>query len=194
MTSKNQITARDRIIETALELFYKQGYLATGINQIISESQVAKATFYAQFASKESLCIAYLQERHKIWMSWLADSISDDWEPREKILGIFSFLKKWMQESNYRGCAFLNIASEVPLAESKIRNEVVKHKNSLQTFILESLLDLVTDQKHKPNIGPEELAKTIYVLVEGAIVASQNYNALWPIEAAQNAVEILINE
>jgi AcrR family transcriptional regulator len=66
---------RDRIIDTALRLFYEQGYLATGINQIIAESQVAKATFYSHFPSKENLCIAYLQARHVVWMKWLEDSV-----------------------------------------------------------------------------------------------------------------------
>lgn len=195
MSKKNEITARDRIIETALDLFYKQGYLATGINQIISESQVAKATFYAHFASKESLCIAYLQARHKIWMGWLTQSVESKQSPREKLIGIFSFLQKWMQESNYRGCAFLNIASEVPLAESEIRNEVVRHKNSLQKFIFDTILDFFESKKRdEPTSDPEGLAKIIYVLVEGAIVSSQNYGAIWPIEAAQHAVDVLLAE
>lgn len=194
MASKNEISARERIIETALDLFYKQGYLATGINQVISEAKVAKATFYANFASKESLCIAYLQTRHEIWMGWLRESVDHNPNPRERLLGIFSFLQNWMQESNFRGCAFLNIASEVPLAESGIRNEVVKHKNNLQEFISGALFDLVAGQKYKPGLDYDELAKMIYVLVEGAIVSSQNYSAVWPIVAARKAVEVLLTE
>ncbi|MCB2182101.1 MAG: TetR/AcrR family transcriptional regulator [Desulfobulbaceae bacterium] len=194
MATKNENTARDRIIETALNLFYKQGYLATGINQIISESQVAKATFYANFPSKEALCLAYLQARHKIWMGWLTDSIKSDSAPRKKLTGIFSFLKEWMQESNYRGCAFLNIASEVPLADSEIRNEVVKHKNSLQKYILETMADFFESKDEPTSSDPVELAKIVYILVEGAIVSSQNYSSVWPIEAAQKAVEALIGE
>lgn len=192
MTRKNEITARDRIIQTALDLFYKQGYLATGINQIISESEVAKATFYANFSSKESLCIAYLQARHKIWMGWLTESVDNNQNPRERLLGIFTFLQNWMQESHFRGCAFLNIASEVPFVDSEIRNEVVKHKNSLQKYILGALFDLVESQEYKPNFEPEELAKIIYVLAEGAIVSSQNYSDIWPIVAARKAVEVLL--
>lgn len=193
MSQKNENTARDRIIETALNLFYKQGYLATGINQIIAESQVAKATFYAQFPSKEALCIAYLQARHKIWMDWLTTSIQRNAAPKEKLLGIFSFLKQWMQESNFRGCAFLNIASEVPLSDSEIRNEVIKHKNELQNYIKEILVDVFESDKGRTALDAEKIAKTVYVLVEGAIVASQNYSSIWPIESAQAAVETLLS-
>jgi AcrR family transcriptional regulator len=194
MLPNKENTARERIIDTALNLFYKQGYLATGINQIIAESHVAKATFYTQFPSKEALCIAYLQARHTIWMGWLTDSIQRNATPKEKLLGIFSFLKQWLQESNYRGCAFLNIISEVPLSDSKIRNEVIKHKNGLQKYIKETIADIFELDQGSINIDPEKLAKTVYVLVEGAIVSSQNYNAIWPIETAQEAVEILLSE
>ena len=194
MLSNKENTARDRIIDTALNLFYKQGYLATGINQIIAESQVAKATFYAQFPSKEALCIAYLQARHTIWMGWLIDSIQRNATPKEKLIGIFSFLKQWLQESNYRGCAFLNIISEVPRSDSEIRNEVIKHKNGLQKYIKETIIDMFDSDQGKFHIDPDKLAKTVYVLVEGAIVSSQNYNAIWPIETAQETVEILLSE
>lgn len=194
MSTKNESNARDRIIATALNLFYKQGYLATGINQIIAESQVAKATFYSHFASKEALCIAYLQARHTIWMGWLKDSVKIDSPPKDKLFGIFSFLKQWMKESNYRGCAFLNIASEVPLKDTEIRNEVIKHKNDLQKYIREILIDIVDSNKLPANFDSKSTAKIVYVLVEGAIVSSQNYNEIWPIESAQQAVEKLLTE
>lgn len=183
------MTARDRMIETALNLFYKQGYLATGINQIIAESRVAKATFYAHFASKEALCIAYLQARHRLWMSWLADSITSHADPKARLLGIFSFLKQWMQDSGFRGCAFLNIAAEVPFADSQIRSEVIKHKDQLQQYIREIIAEIISSNHARLDFETDDLADAVYVLIEGAIVASQNYSAVWPIEAAQKAVE-----
>ncbi len=67
--------ARERIVQTALDLFYRQGYLATGINQVIAEAGVSKNTFYYYFPSKEDLCLAYLQERHKVWTGWLQATI-----------------------------------------------------------------------------------------------------------------------
>lgn len=189
MARKNENNARDRIIETALDLFYKQGYLATGINQIIAESKVAKATFYSNFASKEMLCIAYLQARHTIWMGWLKEYVAQSETDKEKLYAVFSFLKKWMQESNFRGCAFLNIASEIPLSESKIRIEVIKHKNSLQAFLYGIVVESLSAKR-----TAKSTTKAIYVLIEGAIVASQNYNDVWPIESAEQAVALLLTE
>lgn len=189
MTRQNENNAKDRIIETALDLFYKQGYLATGINQIIAESKVAKATFYSNFPSKEALCIAYLQARHGIWMGWLKGHVENAKTDKEKLIAVFSFLKKWMQDSKYRGCAFLNIASEIPLSDSKIRAEVIKHKDSLQKYLHAIITDIAPKTQNATST-----TKAVYVLVEGAIVASQNYNEIWPIESAQAVVMKLLAE
>jgi len=193
MPKKTEDTARDRIINTALDLFYKQGYLATGINQIIAESQVAKATFYAHFPSKEALCIAYLQARHILWMGWLKERVEREKTSADKLLGVFAFLKKWMRESSFRGCAFLNIASEIPMAETKIRQEVIKHKNDLQTYLQDVIAEIFASNETTSGLDAHEAAMMVYVFVEGAIVASQNYSDTWPIESAQEAAKHLLN-
>jgi len=184
---------RDRIIDTALRLFYEQGYLATGINQIIAESQVAKATFYSHFSSKENLCLAYLQARHVVWMKWLEDSVERHTSIEDRIIGVFGFLKEWMVKCNFRGCAFLNIASEIPSLDSKIRAEVVKHKDDLKLYLKQMISQLKDSDKRYKNIDSNRDADMVYVLVEGAIVASQNYGHVWPIQAAEDVVRKLLN-
>ena len=184
---------RGRIIDSALRLFYEQGYLATGINQIISESQVAKATFYNHFASKENLCVAYLQARHVIWMEWLVSSVESYKSVAERIPAVFSFLREWMVSCNFRGCAFLNIASEVPSLNSNIRTEVIKHKDDLRLYIKQMVALLRNSHEGDRQINIEADTDKVYVLIEGAIVASQNYGQVWPIEVAQSAVRNLLN-
>lgn len=187
MPNELKTNPRERIIDTALRLFYEQGYLATGINQIISESQVAKATFYSHFTSKEKLCVAYLQARHIIWMGWLKDNVEANSSDEERLQGVFGFLKDWMERCNFRGCAFLNIASEVPTLNSKIRDEVVTHKDDLKLYLRQLISLLKDSHKRYKGINIEENTDMIYVLVEGAIVASQNYGQVWPIESARVA-------
>ncbi len=186
-------TARERIIQTALDLFYRQGYLATGINQIISESQVAKASFYAHFPSKEALCLAYLQARHQLWMSWLRERVEKEKTARGRLLAVFAFLKKWMKESGFRGCAFLNIASEIPSVENDLRNEVIKHKDELRKYLRNIIAAAIESGGSPAGLDASETTRIIYVLIEGAIVASQNYNATWPIDSAREAAEKLMN-
>jgi AcrR family transcriptional regulator len=185
-------TARQRIIDTALRLFYQQGFRSTGVNQIIAESNVAKATFYSHFRSKEKLCVAYLQARHALWMGWLEESVERQTLASERVLGIFDFIRAWMSASDFRGCAFLNIASEIPDMSSDIRAEVVRHKDSLRDYIARLLTEAEGSEFTFPHTEREQIATMLYVLVEGAIVASQNYGQVWPVNAAQQAAERLL--
>lgn len=191
--SQSESNARQRIIETALRLFYQQGFRATGINQIIAESDVAKATFYSHFPSKEKLCVAYLQARHAIWMDWLRQSVDRQGSASARLLGVFDFIQDWMSGCDFRGCAFLNIASEIPNLASEIRGEVVRHKDSLKDYIGSLVAEVEDSGATLPDADRQHIVNMLYVLVEGAIVASQNYGQVWPIAAARDAAARLLN-
>lgn len=185
--------ARQRIVDTALRLFYEQGFRSTGVNQIIAESNVAKATFYSHFRSKEKLCVAYLQARHEVWMGWLQQRVERQGPGPDRVLGIFDFIRDWMSSSGFRGCAFLNIASEIPDMTSDIRAEVVRHKDCLREYIAGLLVADETSGPAGDDSARQQVAAMLYVLVEGAIVASQNYGHTWPVDAAQQAAEQLLS-
>jgi AcrR family transcriptional regulator len=184
---------RERVVSAALRLFYLQGYCATGINQIIAESKVAKATFYSHFPSKEKLCVAYLQARHGIWMGWLQESVERRTSAADRLLGVFDFIREWMINCDFRGCAFLNITSEIPDPDSEIRTEVVRHKDSLKEFISGLLAEVEDSGEPLPDADRQLLVNALYVLVEGAIVAGQNYGQVWPVDAARQAAARLLN-
>jgi len=191
MTSQNLSgDSSTKILQTASKLFYEQGYHVTGINQVIAEAGVAKASFYHHFSSKEELCIAYLHKRHKDWFSWLQQEVEQNENDQERLLSLFTFLERWLPNSNFRGCAFLNIASEFPSPDSKIRLLVVDHKNALQDYIRQ-LVDRLNISPKKKNTAM--LADLIYLLFEGAITKSQIYQSTGSIEAAREAVRQLIN-
>lgn len=179
-----------KILQTASRLFYEQGYHVTGINQVIAEAGVSKASFYHHFSSKEELCIAYLHKRHQNWFSWLQQEVELYEDHQERLLSLFTFLERWLPDSNFRGCAFLNIASEFPSPDSKIRLLVVNHKNALQDYIRQ-LVDRLNISTKKNNTVM--LADFIYILFEGAITESQIYRSTQAIQAAREAVKQLIN-
>jgi AcrR family transcriptional regulator len=178
-----------RILDTASRLFYEQGYHATGINQIIAEAEVAKASFYHHFHSKEALCIAYLQKRHHDWFSWLKQTVDQFDTPQERLLGLFTFLEKWLPESRFRGCAFLNIAPEFPADDHEIRRIVETHKQSLWNYIKQLLEKLA--------LGVDEAdldlrTDLIYLLFEGVISEGQVYQSTRLIKSAREATSRLI--
>ena len=155
---------RERILEKASILFHQQGYNSTGINQIISEANVAKASFYQHFKSKDELCIEYLNTRHKFWFDSFLKCTSKSKELKTKIISAFDFIIYMNTVENFRGCSFLNILSEISKEQENILTVIQAHKNDLRIFFMK----LVPD---------ELLATHIYLLFESAIVESQLFQS-----------------
>mgnify|MGYP003112211687 CR=1 FL=1 len=178
---------KERIIETASDLFYNQGFNQTGINQIIAEAGVAKASMYQHFRSKEDIAVAYLIARHSMWMGKLNDSVSVQNTPKGKVIGCFDYLLEWLNEVNFRGCGWQNIITDLPIDHDKIRDQAIHHKNDLRLWIQKQLKD---EGKYESS---EELGDEILILIEGAIILSQIQKEKWPITAAKKACIKLLN-
>lgn len=184
--------AKQKIINAAIDLFFQQGYLVTGINQIIKKADVAKATFYSNFSSKESLCLEYVKTFHDQWLLLLKNNIDKKKKPYGKLMAIFDFIDDWMKVSDFRGCMLMNIANEVPDLESDIRKEVFKRYKILEETIKELLTNLKDSDKDFSSINVKELTEFLFVIIQGAIATSKNYKQNWPLKSAkQNFVRLL---
>jgi len=175
---------RERIVETATTLFHKQGYRSTGINQIITEANVAKGSFYYNFKSKEEVCIASLDARHLYWFdqlkAFVAKQTSTAPGSKPAILTAFDFLKAMNTREDFRGCNFLNILAELSPEETGILNVIQNHKQDLRVY-LASLLPNTAQSDH------------VYLLFESAIMESKLYRAQWPIVKAREIVQSTLN-
>src|SRR5580704_18588218 len=100
-----ETSVREQIVSTADRLFYKQGYNLTGINQIIEEAGVAKASLYYHFPSKEDLCVEYLKRRYEIWSAMLAIFLDGITDPKKSIVRIFECRSQYLINTNYGGCS-----------------------------------------------------------------------------------------
>lgn len=187
MASKHHNTPEERVLDAAANLFYTQGYAATGVNQIISEANVARASFYQYFPSKKDLAVAYLRRRHTTWFQWLRARVDNEAEPEQRVYALFDFLADWLPESEYRGCAFLNMISESPTLGDEIQNVIRQHKSELRDYIRGLVCELELDD-------PEPIANAVHVLFEGAIVESQVMRDPWPVAAARKAVSRLLEQ
>lgn len=170
---------RERIIETTFQLFARQGYNSTGINQIISEAEVAKASFYQHFKSKEDLCVEFLKVRHEYWFGELNHFIAKEKSLKSKIINAFDFLVYMNEKENFRGCSFLNILSEIPMDNTKILSVIQSHKADLRNFFLELLDD-------------NEFSDHVYMLFESSIIESQLFKSNELIEKSKKIVTNLI--
>ena len=178
-------------METASELFYAKGYNLTGINEIIKEAGIAKATLYSHFSSKEDICLAYLEYKDETFLSNLTAYLETKEEGKDKIFGLFSFLKQFFRDQDFNGCWCINTVSEIPKENQKIRETIQRQKNGLIDLI-KRLID-----ENLPAIESEQesnqLAKKVYLLYESAIAESHLHRAVWPIDSALELCEITFN-
>lgn len=173
------MSPRERIVEATFGLFARQGYNSTGINQIISDAGVAKASFYQYFKSKEDLCVEFLKVRHAYWFNELEQFSAKSKDLKSRILTAFDFLMYMNEKENFRGCSFLNILSEIPTDNVKIMKEIMDHKAALRKYFLELLKD-------------ETLSDHIYMLFESSIIESQVFRTNELIERSKKIITNLI--
>ena len=173
-----KLGVKERIVTVATELFHKQGYGSTGINQIIEEAKVAKASLYYHFKTKEDLCVAYLEKRHADWCQAHHQFILDK---DDKVLATFDLLIHDNEVNHYRGCSFINLVSEIPPKHHQILRQVQKHKQYVQLFFQQQLIDF-----------DEDLAFMVYSLFENAIVESQIFRSQAPVYRLKKAVTRLL--
>src|SRR5438045_7861775 len=106
--------ARQRIIETASEMFYRDGIRAVGIDAIIARSGVAKMSLYRNFSSKDALVTAWLEDRNAFfWRHWNKAEASRAGDPRGQLEGILDMIAATASHPKWRGCPFLNTGTEL---------------------------------------------------------------------------------
>lgn len=163
-TTARPSAARERILDTATRLFYAKGIRAVGVDLIIAESGVAKATFYKHFPAKDDLVVAYLDGVDAAWTSQLraaAAAAGDD--PADQIVGLFGALSSACLSDGYRGCGFLNAAAESPPG-TPVHDRTVAHK----TAVLAWVRDLA---EAAGAVDPDALARSITLLLDGGLAS-----------------------
>ena len=184
---------RDRILETAARLFFQQGYRATGINQVIQEAGVAKATFYSHFPTKDDLCLAYLQARNQSEISEIAEYVDQYTDPRERLMAVTDAIGAWLQANRLRGCQFLNMVSEVPDPSSAIRREGVRHYEGLRQYIRRLTEALVSAERERyGHLDPGQFADEYLVALTGAIALTEIYHDITPVTRAREVIQSLL--
>ncbi len=190
-TVTKQLTPKERILKTVDRLFYEQGYLATGINQIIAEAQVAKASFYQHFPSKESLVLEYLEVHNTEFLNHIKQVEKQFSEPKAKILALFDDLADFARQTEFRGCPFLNLTAEFSQPESQPRQLIARFKTELKVYIEQLVLKVLPEKIDRES--SLTLATSIYLLYEAASLESRVHHDLWPIEVSKAVVNQLLS-
>ncbi|GAA2060843.1 TetR/AcrR family transcriptional regulator [Catenulispora yoronensis] len=160
------VQARERLLTTAEDLFYAEGIRAVGVERILSESGVGRASFYRHFASKDELVVAVLSGRDRRWREWLRTAVDGyGLPPADRPLAVFDALSERFARDDFRGCAFINTMIEAADRDSAAHQVAAEHKSSV-TGYLDTLLADAGRADHA------ELAPELMLLVDGAIVTA----------------------
>lgn len=194
-SSQGSGSPRERILRTAAELFYKNGYRATGINEVIDKSGVAKATFYSHFPSKDDLCQAYLEERNRGELALLEQTVAQKTTPRDKLLAVIETLGPWLEENRLRGCGFLNMVAEEPDPDSPLRQvgkAHYQHTRQLVRGLSEALFAAEPEKYREQDVAT--FTDEFMVIFTGTIGLVEIYHETWPIEQGIRAVHRLLDQ
>lgn len=165
-TGKPGDAVRERILETASGLFYREGVRAVGVDLVVEAAGVAKTSLYRHFRTKDDLVAAFLKrEDEDFWRCWdeVADQHRDD--PAGELDAHMDWIGERAGRPNYRGCPQLNVAAEFPQAEHPARLVATAHKLELRRRL--------SDIAGKLDVArPEELAGQLAVLINGAFVSA----------------------
>ena len=156
--------ARLRLLRTATRIFYTEGIHSVGVDRIIAEAKVTRATFYRHFPSKDDLILAYLREVHQLERGMVDEALATNRSPVDPLLAIAGSIAQNIQSPGFRGCAFLNAAAEYPDTNHPVHQELLAHR---QWFL--DTITMLMAQVHEETADPA--ARHFVMLRDGAMAA-----------------------
>jgi AcrR family transcriptional regulator len=168
---------RERILETAYELFARRGVRDVGVDEVIARAGVAKASLYRHFRSKDDLVIAFLELREERWtLDWVAAEARRRGEtPEEQLLAIFELFDEWFRTEDFEACSFINVLLEMGPSH-RTGQACVQH--------LENIRSIVSRLAEEAGLqDTESFARSWHILMKGSIISA----AEGDLEAAQRA-------
>jgi AcrR family transcriptional regulator len=174
-------STRERLLVAASDLFYREGTVAVGVDKICQQAQVSKRSMYQLFGTKDELIAASLQRSGETLLREYIPNPHDGTAPRERILGVFSWLERAASTARFAGCPFVNTTIELKDA-TRPGSVVARHfKQQLTDFFArEAAAAGVAD--------PELLAQQLTVVFDGCgarvVVTGRNLDGLAVVTAA----------
>jgi AcrR family transcriptional regulator len=180
--------ARQRILETADRLFYEEGFRSVGIDRIIAEAGVAKATLYVHFPSKDDLILAVLEHRERCTSEFFRSAMERHGrKAKGSLQAFFAALREWFESPGFRGCAFQNAAVELADPVHPGTEFARGFKRRFGEFLRGIIEESVGEKAAR-------LAPAVSLLVEGAIVTAAIQGKPDVVDVARDAALSLLAE
>ncbi len=182
-------TGRERLVAAAVELFYRNGFAAVGIDRVIEAAGVTKTTFYKHFESKDDLMVAAVVRRDE-WESqaWgrAVQKIAGD-DPVKQLLAMLDVMDIWFNDPDFRGCMFINTAMEFPNPHDPVHQAAAAYKRNVRDRWRDLARAAGADETNA-----EAFADCYAALIEGALVLRQTHGRNDAAKVIRPAVQQLI--
>ena len=181
--SMGEKAERDRVVETADELYNGRGIQTVGMDELRRVSGLSLKAIYGLFPSKAHIVLAVLDRRHDAWTAALTARVERIPAPQKKLLAIYDYLADWFSEDSFNGCGFINAFAELGAVAPEVAERARAHKIDFQRYVAR----LVSDAH-----GPPELAPQLAILAEGAQTTAAISGTADAAQHARAAAEVLI--
>jgi len=176
---------RDRIFETACDLFYQHGIREVGVDQIANQAGTNKMSFYRSFASKDELVAEYLERKAAEFWRWWDETTATAEEPRRQIVALFNSIAKRVCGASSRGCALANASVEIASENHPARQVVVTKKREMRRRFQQLAARAGASR-------PEELGDALTLLMEGTYLSRLTLSSQGPLRHVGSIVERLL--
>ena len=185
--TKDRKGAKERIVESARNLFYQEGFRAVSADTVIEAAGVAKTTFYKYFPTKDDLILEVVHVETCAWFDAIKAEVNKHVDtPQAQPAALFDAVEAQCKHPNFRGCLHINVAIELA---DKAHPAVQAATAFRQTFV-DYIAELLQRSGHENTTA---LAEQFGVLVEGGVVGAQLMNNLTPVKQAKRAALELSN-
>ncbi len=184
---KDRPRAAERILNSARELFYREGIRAVGVDEIVANAGVTKPSLYRSYASKDELAASYLRlYEAEFWECFDAAVDRHPGDPRAQLLDYFEVLAGRTTSPDYRGCGLSNAAVEYPDPANPARQVSEVHKAKLRERLGEMVQAMDVAE-------PTLLADGLFLLLEGTLISAQIFRSSGPSGNVAGVARLLID-
>ncbi|QYH19076.1 TetR/AcrR family transcriptional regulator [Corynebacterium aquatimens] len=179
---RNRPNPRQRLLDAATKLFNEEGIRVIGIDRILREADVAKASLYSLLGSKDNLVVAYLERMDEEYRERWTERANAVHDVDSKILAFFDMAIEEEPAKNFRGSPFFNAATEYPRPETDSERRIVETSLNHRRWMHRTMTELLSE---KNGYDSADQADEMLIFLDGGLAGARFTQTVEPLETAR---------